>query len=127
MIKCRVEQGAATATLSWTFSETGGADAQMYIYINSVIEISSSTTANGSYTIYQGDTIYVEIELNAACSGNDDKGNVYSQSNRGALVDAACFSSSAGIYTSPTYTVVAGDMGTTITLDAYANCASTCL
>jgi len=117
----------ADATLSWTFSETGGADAQMYIYINSVIEISSSTTGNGTWTLYEGDTIYVEIELNAACSGGDNKGNLYTQSNRGALVDALCLTATTGTYTSPTYTVVGGDLGSTITLDAYAQCYSICL
>ena len=117
----------ADATLSWTFSEMGGADAQMYIYINSQIEISSSTTSSGTYTIYEGDTIYVEIELNAACSGNDNEGNLYTQSNRGTLVYGACFTSTTGTYTSPTYTVVGGDLGSTITLDAYAQCYSICL
>jgi len=127
MIKCRVEEGAATATLSWTYSETGGANAQMRIYVNSVNVISSTTTDSGTYTIYQGDTIYVAIELLSACGGNDDAGNVYSQSNRGALVDAACFIATIGTYTSPTYTVVAGDIGTTITLDTFASCDAACL
>jgi len=127
MIKCRVEGGAATATLSWTYSETGGAVGEMRIYVNSVNVISSTTTDSGTYTIYQGDTIYVAIELLSACGGNDDAGNVYSQSNRGALVDAACFVASTGTYTSPTYTVVAGDIGTTITLDTFARCDAACL
>ena len=128
MIKCRVEQGAATATLSWTYSETGGAVGEMRIYVNTVNVISSTaTTDSGTYTIYQGDTIYVAIELLSSCSGNDDAGNVYTQSNRGTLVDADCFVASTGTLTTPTYTVVAGDIGTTITLDTFARCDAACL
>ena len=127
MIKCRVEEGAVVTTLSWTYSETAGANAQMIIYVNSINVISSTTTGSGSYTIYQGDTIYVTIQLLSACSGNDDAGNVYSQSNRGTLTAADCFEATTGTYTSPTYTVVAGDLGATITLDTFASCDSACL
>ena len=118
----------STATLSWTYSETGGANAEMRIYVNSVAVETRTTTSSGTYTgLVAGDTIYVEIELLGACSGLDDAGNVYSQSNRGTLVYADCFVASTGTYTSPTYTVVAGDAGTTITLDTYASCDSGCL
>ena len=112
---------------TWTYTETGGANGEMRIYVNSVNVISSTTTDSGTYTIYQGDTIYVAIELLSSCSGNDDAGNVYTQSNRGTLVDAGCFVATTGTLTTPTYTVVAGDAGLTITLDTFASCESACL
>ena len=127
MIKCRVEEGAVVTTLSWTYSETGGANGEMRIYVNSVNVISSTTTDSGTYTIYQGDTIYVAIELLGACSGNDDAGNVYTQSSKGTLVDASCFQATTGTLTTATYTVLVGDVGTTITLDTFASCDSACL
>ena len=127
MIKCRVEEGAVVTTLSWTYSETGGVNGEMIIYVNSINVISSTTTGSGSYTIYQGDTIYVTIQLLSAGSGNDDGGNVYTQSSKGTLVDASCFQATIGTLTTATYTVLAGDVGTTITLDALANCGPACL
>jgi hypothetical protein len=116
------------AALAWTYSETGGANGEMRIYVNSVAVETRTNTSSGTWTgLETGDEIYVEIELLGACSGNDDAGNVYSQSNRGTLTYADCFVASTGTYTSPTYTVVAGDAGTTITLDTYASCDSGCL
>ena len=118
----------STATLSWTYSETGGANGEMRIYVNSVAVETRTNTSSGTWTgLETGDEIYVEVELLGACSGFDDAGNVYSTSNRGTLTDAACFVASTGTYTSPTYTVVAGDLGATITLDTFASCDSACL
>jgi len=116
-----------TATLSWTYSETGGANGEMRIYVNSSVVETRTNTSSGTWTgLVAGDTIYVAIELLGACSGFDDAGNVYSNSNRGVLADAACFTATTGTYTSPTYTVVVGDIGTTITLNTFANCDSGC-
>ena len=118
----------STATLSWTYSETGGANGEMRIYVNSSVVETRTNTSSGTWTgLNTGDEIYVEVELLGACSGFDDAGNVYSTSNRGTLTDAACFVASTGTYTSPTYTVVAGDLGATITLDTFASCDSGCL
>ena len=118
----------STATLAWTYSETGGANGEMRIYVNSVAVETRTNTSSGTWTgLETGDEIYVEVELLGACSGFDDAGNVYSTSNRGTLTDAACFVASTGTYTSPTYTVVAGDLGATITLDTFASCDSGCL
>jgi hypothetical protein len=118
----------SSATIAWTYSETGGANGEMRIYVNSVAVETRTNTSSGTWTgVNTGDEIYVEVELLGACSGNDDAGNVYSQSNRGTLTNADCFVASTGTYTSPTYTVVSGDLGTTITLDTYASCDSGCL
>ena len=113
---------------TWTYTETGGANGEMRIYVNSVVVETRTNTSSGTYTgLESGDTIYVVIELLSSCSGNDDVGNVYTQSNKGALEDADCFTASTGTLTTATYTVVAGDVGTTITLDTYASCEAACL
>ena len=118
----------STSTLAWSYSETGGAVGEMRIYVNSSVVETRENTSSGTWTgLETGDEIYVQVELLSACSGFDDAGNVYSTSNRGTLTDAACFVASTGTYTSPTYTVVAGDIGSTITLDTFASCESGCL
>ena len=116
----------AFACLNWSNTETGGASAEMKIYVNSTNVITASTVTNGTYALYEGDTIYVTIQLLTACSGPNDAGAVETQSNRGTLADTDCWVASTGTLTTPTYTVVAGDVGTTITLDALANCGASC-
>jgi len=119
---------AATTDIDWSYSETGGAVGEMRLYVNNVAVETRENTSSGTWTgVEAGDEIYVEVELISACSGNDDHGNVYSNSNRGTLSGADCFVASTGTYTSPTYTVVAGDAGLTITLDTFASCESACL
>jgi uncharacterized delta-60 repeat protein len=118
----------STSTLAWSYSETGGAVGEMRIYVNGSVVETRENTSSGTWTgLVTGNTIYVEIELLSACSGGDNKGNVYTTSNRLTLVDADCFTSSTGTLTTPTYTVVAGDIGLTITLDTFASCDSACI
>ena len=119
---------APSATLAWSYSETGGANGEMRIYVNGSVVETRTNTSSGNYTsLVAGDTIYVELELLSSCSAPDNKGNVYTNSNKLTLVDADCFTSSTGTLTTPTYTVVAGDMGTTITLSTFANCDTACI
>jgi hypothetical protein len=100
----------------------------MRLYVNGSVVETRTNTSSGTYSgLVATDTIYVEIELLSACSGGDNKGNVYTTSNRLTLVDADCFTSSTGTLTTPTYTVVAGDIGLTITLDTFASCDSACI
>jgi hypothetical protein len=118
----------STSTIAWSYSETGGAVGEMRIYVNGSVVETRENTSSGTWTgLVTGDTIYVEIELLSACSGFDNKGNVYTTSNRLTLVDADCFTSSTGTLTTPTYTVIAGDIGTTITLNTFASCDSGCI
>jgi hypothetical protein len=119
---------APSATLAWSYSETGGANGEMRIYVNGSVVETRTNTSSGNYTgLVAGDTIYVQIELLSSCSSPDNKGNVYTSGNRLTLVDADCFTSSTGTLTTPTYTVVSGDIGTTITLNTFANCDSGCI
>ena len=115
------------ATLAWSYSETGGANGEMRIYVNGSVVETRTNTSSGTYAVNVGNTIYVEIELLGACSGLDNKGNVYTTSNRGTLVDNDCFTSSTGTLTTATYTVVSGDIGNTISLDTFASCEVACL
>ena len=118
----------STSSLSWSYSETGGANGEMRLYVNGSVVETRTNTSSGTYSgLVATDTIYVEIELLGACSGFDNKGNVYTTSNRATLVDADCFTSSTGTLTTPTYTVIAGDIGATITLNTYASCDSACI
>ena len=116
----------APTTLSWTYSPTGGADGRMKIYVNSSNVITATSTSTGTYTIYEGDTISCEIEILSACGSPDEYANVSTDSNRGTLDATNCFNATTGTLTTSTYTVVAGDVGTTITLDAFANCGGSC-
>ena len=116
----------APPTLSWTYSPTGGADGRMKIYVNNSNVITATSTSNGTYTLYEGDSIYVTIEILSACGGNDEYANVSTDSNKGTLDASACFYATTGTLTTSAYTVVAGDVGTTITLDAFANCGGSC-
>ena len=115
------------ATLAWSYSETGGANGEMRIYVNGSVVETRTNTSSGTYAVNVGNTIYVEIELLSSCSAPDNKGNVYTTSNRGTLVDADCFTSSTGTLTTATYTVVSGDIGNTISLDTFASCDGACL
>ena len=116
----------APTTLSWTYSPTGGAAGEMRIYVNSSNVITATSTSNGTYTIYEGDTISCEIQILSACGYPNEYANVSTDSNKGTLDASACFNATTGTLTTSTYTVVAGDVGTAITLDAFANCGASC-
>jgi len=111
-----------SATLSWSFTESGGATGNMDLYVNGSIVESRSNTASGTYTVYEGDTINVEISAND-CGGVNDTANAYCI---GIIADAACAVTSTNLFTA-VYTVVSGDLGTTLTLNTFANCDTACV
>ena len=116
----------AFACLNWSYSPTGGADGEMRIYVNSSNVITATSTSAGTYTIYEGDTVYCQIQILSACGYPNEYANVSTDSNKGTLDASACFNATTGTLTTSTYTVVAGDVGTAITLDAFANCGASC-
>ena len=116
----------APTTLAWSYSETGGAAGEMRIYVNSSNVITATSTSNGTYTLYEGDSIYVTIEILSACGSPDAYANVSTDSNKGTLDAVDCFNATTGTLTTSTNTVVAGDISSTITLDAFANCGGSC-
>jgi len=114
---------AATADLDWTFSETGGANGTMDIYVNGSNVESRNATSNGTWTgLEEGDQIYVDISV-TGCSGGNIKANAYTL---GIIADAACADNTTSL-TSYTYTVQPGDIGTTLSLDCFASCDAGCV
>lgn len=111
-----------TASLAWSYSETGGSVGSMDLYVNGSIVESRSSTASGTYAVSVGDTINVEVTA-SACTGIDIKANAYCT---GIVVDAACANISTSLFTS-VYTVLSGDLGTTIHLDTFSHCDSGCV
>jgi hypothetical protein len=116
---------APSAILDWSYSETGGANGEMIIYVNSVAVETRSSTAAGTRNVYVGDTIYVELEIFTACGSPDTYANVYTAGN--IINDSACANGTPTALTTGTYTVVSGDIGSTLVLDTYAACDGGCL
>ena len=115
--------GAPSATLNWSYSETGGANGTMDLYINGFAVESRSSTASGTRTVYVGDTINVEVNCQQ-CGEPDNYANVEAT---GIVSDQDCNSGGiANIFTS-VYTVASGDIGLTLNLDTFAACAGGCL
>jgi hypothetical protein len=117
--------GAPSAILDWSYSETGGANGEMIIYVNGSPVETRSSTAAGTYTVYVGDTIYVELEIFTACGSPDTYANVYTLGN--IINDSACANGTPTALTTGTYTVVSGDVGSYLVLDTYASCDGACV
>jgi hypothetical protein len=116
---------AASAILDWSYSELNGANGEMILYVNgSPIETHISTAA-GTETVYVGDTISVELQIFTTCGAPNTYANVYTLGN--IINDAACANGTPVSLTTGTYTVVSGDVGSTLVLDTYAQCDSGCV
>jgi hypothetical protein len=111
----------ASATLNWTFTETSAAGT-FDLYVNGSVVESRSVTSSGTYTVYEGDTINVEINT-TGCNSPDIKANAYCI---GIIADAACADNAVNLFTA-VYTVVSGDLGTTLTLNTFALCDTACV
>jgi hypothetical protein len=113
------------ATLSWTYSVTGGPSSNGFgLRVNGSLVESRSSTSSGTRTVNVGDTIYVVVSCNG-CSGGNAVANAYCG---GIITDASCTPGvSSTTLTSYSYTVVSGDVGTTLTLNSFAACDGGCL
>jgi len=116
---------APSAILDWSYSELGGANGQMIIYVNGSAVETRTSTAAGTRNVYVGDTIYVEMEIFSACAGNDDWANVQVTGN--IINDAACAEGTPTALTTGTYTVVSGDVGGYLVVVTQASCDGGCL
>jgi hypothetical protein len=113
---------ATTATLSWSYIVMGGATGNMRLYVNST-EIENRTyDATGTWPVYVGDVIRVEIDT-TGCSGANNYANSYCT---GIIGDADCAVGSAYLV-STTYTVVSGDIGNILSLATTARCDNGCV
>jgi hypothetical protein len=98
----------------------------MDLFVNGSVIESRVNTSNGTYTVYVGDTINVQVTCDT-CGSPNDYSNAYSISNKPILSDADCAQSGlASIFTS-VYTVVSGDVGTNINLSTFASCDYACV
>tara|TARA_B110000503_G_C7133217_1_gene407691 strand:+ start:175 stop:1053 length:879 start_codon:yes stop_codon:yes gene_type:complete len=113
------------ATLQWSYSETGGANGVMDIYINGVSTIVASTTGAGTYNVYPGDTISVNLDILTACGSPDTYANVYTTGN--LFNDASCANNAGVSLTTGTYTVVSGDVGGNLIVNTFAACDGGCI
>lgn len=114
-----------SATLNWSYSETGGADGQMVLYINASAVETRTSTASGTYNVYPGDTISVVMDIFTPCGSPDTYANVYTTGN--IITDANCANNAGVSLTTGTYTVVSGDIGSTLTLNTFAACDGGCI
>lgn len=113
-----------SATLSWSFTEAGGAAGNMDLYVNGSIVESRSVTASGTRTVYAGDTINVEVTCNVCSGGGGTYANAYCT---GINTDADCVNGGVANIFTTVYTVVSGDLGTTLNLNTFAVCDSACV
>jgi hypothetical protein len=114
-----------SADLDWSYSETGGANGQMDLYVNGSAVETHTSTASGTYLVYPGDTIYVELQIVTPCGSPDTYANI--QVNGNILTADDCANNAGVSLTTSTYTVVSGDIGSTLTLDTFASCDGGCL
>ena len=117
--------GSGTATLAWSYSETGGANGTMDLYINGFAVESRSSTSSGTRSVNVGDTIYVDLQIVTACSAPDTYANI--QVNGNILTADDCANNAGVSLTTSTYTVVSGDIGSTLTVSTFASCDGGCL
>ena len=115
----------STANLAWSYSVTGGPSSNGFgLRVNGSLVESRSSTSSGTRTVNVGDTIYVVVSCNG-CSGGNAVANAYCG---GIITDASCTPGvSSTTLTSYSYTVVSGDVGTTLTLNSFAACDGGCI
>ena len=103
-----------------------GANGSMELFVNGNTIETRYITSNGTYAVYEGDTINVQVVCNT-CGSPNDYSNAYTLSNKTILVDADCAQNGTATIFTSVYTVVSGDIGNTINLTARAECANACL
>lgn len=118
--------GGCIVPINWSFTETGGANGTFELYVNSVLVETRTSTSSGTYNVSVGAQIYAYVFCDA-CPEPDNYANAYTTSSKLILSDANCGVSVSTSITTATYTVVSGDCGTPITLDAFASCDGGCI
>ena len=113
-----------TASLAWSFTEAGGSVGTMDLYVNGSIVESRSSTASGTRTVSAGDTINVQVTCAQCTGGGGTYANAYCT---GINADADCSSTGAASIFTSVYTVVSGDLGTTLNLNTFAVCDTACV
>lgn len=115
---------SSTTELDWSFTEIGGANGTIDIYVNGSAVISESTNASGIWTgLVVGDEIYYDINVTGCNTSPNTFANAY---GIGIVTDAAC-DENVTFLSSAVYIVQPGDIGTTLSLDLYASCNAACI
>ena len=114
---------AGYATLAWSFSETGGANGTFDLFVNGLIVETRGFTSNGTRAVYPGDTISVGV----ICQSCPEPYNYANVEATGIVSDLDCNPSGIATIMTSDYTVVSGDIGTTLNLDTFASCDGGCL
>jgi hypothetical protein len=112
---------ATPVQLNWSFSGFASVT-QMVLYVNSIAVITITETDFGTLYVNVGDTISISVSA-SGCSSPQIKANVYFT---GTMSGSSCGDNSSDII-SGNYTVISGDIGTILELNAVAECASTCI
>jgi hypothetical protein len=112
-----------TAILAWSYSETGGANGNMELFVNGNTIETRYNTSNGTYNVYAGDVINVQVICNQ-CGEPDNYANAYCT---GIIDDADCNASGIASILTTNYTVQIADLGTTLNLNTFAACDGGCL
>jgi uncharacterized protein (TIGR02145 family) len=110
-----------TIPLNWSFSELS-AEGEMVLYVNSIAVVTRTASDFGTYSVNVGDVISVSVTC-AGCFSPQIKANAYCT---GLITDSSCTDTSSS-FTSAGYTVISGDIGTTLELNTFAQCASGCI
>ena len=117
------DSGSTSASLAWSFNESGpNVIGNMDLYVNGSVVESRSTNSSGVWPVYMGDTISVVVTT-SGCTDTSDDANAYTFD---IIAEAMCAVGSTTLTTS-NYTVLSGDIGTTLSLRAYSVCSNGCV
>jgi hypothetical protein len=113
----------SSASLSWIYSiQNSPIGANMEIYVNGTIVENRYANSYGVWPVYLGDTIRIKITT-PGCSTPNSKANSYVT---GLFNDAACDDNVVEL-TTTLYTVVSGDLGTTLSVTSTSRCDVGCV
>jgi hypothetical protein len=124
LVACEAECSApGFATLDWNYTRSA-ISGNMDLYVNGSIIESRSSTSSGTWNVGVGDTINVEVVCNQCTASPNTYANAYCT---GIITDADCQNNGVASIFTAVYTVVSGDIGNTLSLDAFSTCDSACI
>jgi hypothetical protein len=124
LVACEAECSAPEfATLDWNYTKSA-ISGNMDLYVNGSIIESRSSTSSGTWNVGVGYTINVEVVCNQCTASPNTYANAYCT---GIISDADCQNNGVASIFTAVYTVVSGDIGNTLSLDAFSTCDSACI
>lgn len=107
--------------LEWSFNDFNGFG-EMNLYVNEVAVVTRTVSDLGTYAVIVGDQIRVTVAAQGCASPNFKAIGV----SAGLIAGDACSDGSV-MYSSETYIVTSGDLGTSLLLDTFSQCEGLCL